>query len=232
MRERRVPVERERLRYSPAVRGSLFLFVLMLATTVSPVFAQAPAEAPREQDADARDLFDRANEAYRDARYEQALEYFEAAYALSERAELQYNIGLCHERLDQDAEAIAAFESYLRDRPDAANADNVRARIRRAREQLGQPGETDESSGGADLTVPIALAIAGGVVAAGGGAMLGVGLAQVGDVESTPDGTRAWRDVQGDADLGVTLQTAGWVALGVGITAALIGLVMLAVGGS
>lgn len=218
------------------VRAVAGLAALLVAGSASAqtVESDGTGEAEEAQDEDARLLFERGNEAYADVRYEDALGYFEAAYALTSRPELQFNIGLCLERLDRDAEAIAAFERYLLARPDAANADNVRARIRVAREQMARDLEhsTQTSTSESGSLLPgLLTSVAGAAVAIGGGVMIGVGLNTISDVEATEVGSTTWSAVQSDADRGVTLQTVGWIALGVGITAAVVGLVIALAGG-
>ncbi len=73
---------------------------------------------------------------YDEARYDDALVAFEAAYAAYPQAEFQYDIGLCRERLGQIDGAIAAFEAYLLQKVDAADNVSVQRRIAVLREQL------------------------------------------------------------------------------------------------
>jgi len=68
-------------------------------------------------------------QAYDEARHEEALVAFEAAYAAYPLADFQYNIGLCHERLGHVEAAILAFESYLGGKPDAKDRLTVERRI-------------------------------------------------------------------------------------------------------
>ncbi|HZS39473.1 MAG TPA: hypothetical protein VFF06_21730 [Polyangia bacterium] len=67
-------------------------------------------------------------------RYADALGEFEKAYRLSDRAPLLYNIGLCHERLGHTAQAIDAFETYLRALPaDSLERPDVEMRLQHLR---------------------------------------------------------------------------------------------------
>lgn len=75
------------------------------AVTVAPVAAQtSPAEA------EARSVFDAGQVAFTAGHYADALEYFKRAYALSRRPALLFNIGLCHDRLREDAAREVAPE--------------------------------------------------------------------------------------------------------------------------
>ncbi len=68
-------------------------------------------------------------QAYDEARHEDALVAFEAAYAAYPAPDFQYNIGLCHERLGHVEAAIEAFEAYLAGKPDAQDRATVERRI-------------------------------------------------------------------------------------------------------
>ena len=87
----------------------------------------------QDRDARARVLFEEGRAAFDAGHYEGALERWRASYELSGRAALLYNIGLVHDRLRKNAEAIAAFESFLHAHPDAPRAEEIRARIRAIR---------------------------------------------------------------------------------------------------
>jgi hypothetical protein len=76
---------------------------------------------------------------YDEGRYEQALPAFEAAFAAYPVAELQFNVGLCHERLGHTAAAITAFEAYLSDDLDSTDRADVEARLVVLRASLPAP---------------------------------------------------------------------------------------------
>ncbi|MDB4992807.1 MAG: hypothetical protein JWM74_239 [Myxococcaceae bacterium] len=52
------------------------------------------------------------------ARHEEAYREFKAAYAASQSAKVLGNVGFCAMRLERDAEAIEAYDRYLREVPD------------------------------------------------------------------------------------------------------------------
>jgi len=62
-------------------------------------------------------------------RFDEALEAFTEAYNTSEKADLLYNLAVCCERLGHTDRAVAYYELYLEELPDAEDADSVRGRI-------------------------------------------------------------------------------------------------------
>lgn len=99
------------------------IFGVLLAV---PVNAQVPDSS---RDEEARRLFQAGQIAYEDARYADALGYFERSYELSQRPELLFNIGQTADRLRDDERAIAAFERYVELLPDAENRRQVEVRL-------------------------------------------------------------------------------------------------------
>ncbi|MCG8556210.1 MAG: tetratricopeptide repeat protein [Proteobacteria bacterium] len=114
----------------------LFLIVLLSSALCTPVMAQSDPPAQSGLDLQARSLFQAGRIAFEAGRFEQALGYFRQAYELSPRPLLLYNIASSLDRLRRDAEALAAFEQYLREQPDAPNRAGTEARIRVLRQSL------------------------------------------------------------------------------------------------
>jgi tetratricopeptide (TPR) repeat protein len=87
----------------------------MYAVAISIVLSAAASASAQESPLDERARLHFASGAsYFDAgNYERALEEFQTAFDLSQRADLLYNIYLSHERLGNLAEAIANLERYL-----------------------------------------------------------------------------------------------------------------------
>lgn len=81
----------------------------------------------------AMEAFQRGSQNYNEAKYQQALRDFLEAASLYASPDFQYNIGLCYEKLDKPEEAIAAFETYLKTKPEAADRANVEDRVERLR---------------------------------------------------------------------------------------------------
>lgn len=94
--------------------------------------------APAHGD-DAKALYDKAVIHFKQGDYEAAQESFKEAYNLSGRADLLYNLALCAERLGDLQRAIAYYQVYLDERPDAPDAERVRGRMEELREQLEKP---------------------------------------------------------------------------------------------
>jgi tetratricopeptide (TPR) repeat protein len=81
----------------------------------------------------AMEAFQRGSQNYNEEKYQQALRDFLEAASLYASPDFQYNIGLCYEKLDKPEEAIAAFETYLKTKPEAADRANVEDRVERLR---------------------------------------------------------------------------------------------------
>ena len=124
----------------------------------------SPGEVPRpastaestqtsaERDAQAREEFRAGKAAYDANDFRTAWEHFRAAYVLSERPELLYNIGQAADRMQLRDQALTAFEMYLGKVPNAENAQEVRERIAALRNDVPEAppetqGEADQSAG-------------------------------------------------------------------------------------
>jgi hypothetical protein len=101
--------------------------------------ALAPASHADDKTAAAVEAFEQGKQAYHDGRYEDAVRHYERAMSLKYSAKLHYNIGLACERLDQARKAITSYQRYLKEEPNAANAAEVRNRIKALEEQLRRP---------------------------------------------------------------------------------------------
>lgn len=125
--------------------------VLTTFTTGSRVQAQATAQAEAEPgdaaelDRAARALFEAGKIAFDLGRYEEALDHLTQAFNLSKRPLLLFNIASTLDRLRRDAEALDAFERYLREVPDAPNRPAVEGRVRLLREAV-ERAKTEEAA--------------------------------------------------------------------------------------
>jgi tetratricopeptide (TPR) repeat protein len=103
--------------------------------------ADASAETSNiesDQQRAARSLFDAGTIAFRQLRYEDALESFLQAYKLTLDPVLLFSIGMTYDRLFRLPEAVKAFEDYLKAMPDAPNRPAAEERIRIIREHIDQ----------------------------------------------------------------------------------------------
>lgn len=194
---------------------------LLLLFPASVVGAQAVApEELERRDQEARTLFDSGEAAYQEGRFESALQFFEASYALSHRVELLFNIGSSADRLRRDERAISAFHAYLDEAPDADNRATVERRLAILE---GQGGE-DEDDAGESNVLPWALVGAGGAVAVSGAVVLGIALSRRSAVEGATEGR--WADYESRADSVGPLSTGGIIALSAGGVLAIVGLTL------
>jgi tetratricopeptide (TPR) repeat protein len=117
---------------------------LILLLAAANVAAQARTNESgalnQSDDQEARELFRLGKQAFDEGRYERALKYFNDAYELSHRAGLLSNIGTALDRLRRDREALAAYQSYLQQVPDAPNRAAIEDRIRIIQAATREPG--------------------------------------------------------------------------------------------
>lgn len=101
------------------------------------------ASEEERRELEARQYFELGRLAFIDGRFEEALQSFERAYALSQRALLLFNIGATHDRLRHESEALAAFERYLELTPEAENRGEVQGRINFLRRSVARADELE-----------------------------------------------------------------------------------------
>ena len=110
---------------------ALAALVVVCALAAAPVRASASAEDV------ARREFERATSLYAQGRYDDALDAYARAYALTDAPELLFNIGQCHAALGEQQAAIRAYRRYLDEagpRADRALAEQRIAEARAARD--------------------------------------------------------------------------------------------------
>jgi tetratricopeptide (TPR) repeat protein len=106
---------------------------------------EGAAELTDEEREQAMRHFEAGSVRFEDQRYREAIDHFEAAYEISGSPDFLYNIGRCHEELGEERRAVESYELYLRLRPDAEDADEVRAAIERLGGPSDEQGEEDEA---------------------------------------------------------------------------------------
>jgi len=182
--------------------------VLVALLVLGPAAGRAQ-EYPFE-DGEARNLFLAGQAAFNNGSYERALDYFEQAYALSQRPGLLYNIAISADRLRRDPRALEAFREYLALEPETERRAEVQARIaflethlRREPEpdpepepepqpsvpDTGEP-ETQASTGGGVHPLGIFTLVGGGVFLGAFGVF-----AALSEIEDQRLATRCGRDV-------------------------------------
>jgi tetratricopeptide (TPR) repeat protein len=217
------------------------LFVVALLAEPASSFAQTDDLGTQQ----ARALFEAGRAAFEAAQYEDALQHFRQSYRISGRSALLYNIGVSADRLGRDAEALEAFEGYLRDAPaDAPQRADAEVRVRVLRRRVEEGGErsatetsettaaretTPHPSGGTPGAVLAGWGIFGGglAVLAAGAIMLGVGQADASVVEGQPDGTPWTPELADAASRAEWARIGGWVLAGIGLAAAVGGITLV-----
>lgn len=201
-----------------------------IADTAGTTAEVVPADTPHDDEARIR--FEAGELAYADGRFEDALHDFQRAFELSRRTDLLYNVGLSHERLRQDAEAIDAFERFLAASPDHAHADVVRRRLTRLRGvEANASGETEAATESPSRVGLILTACFGGAAVVGGAVLLGIALSDKAEIEglSSP---RFWGDIEGQVDSVPRRSAAGIALIAVGGAAVLGAVLWRVLGGS
>jgi tetratricopeptide (TPR) repeat protein len=193
-------------------------------------------------DAAAREHFLRGQAAFEAADYEQALVHLQESYRLSQRGQLQYNIGVTASHLGRAEEALEAFEHYLGEVENPTREQEVRKRVaalqatiaKREQERAlteaavryappdsaPQPPR-DRSS---DPRIPSSAIVGSSVLAAvgvAGVAAMGVGIARGGScVERDAKGmcvteraASAWTGVYGALGIAALAGSATWLAV-------------------
>lgn len=204
--------------------------------------------------------YDLGKQAYNSARYEDALGHFQTAASLYGSPDFQYNIGLCHEKLENYEEAIRAFETYIRVKPGAEDRANVEDRIARMRveaEEARKRAEEDkttvvEGPSAAELldeaemrrrrkqaqAMFISGAVltgVGGAVALGGGIAFGVlARSRSNSVDEIQTGgnpeNKTFADAEQLEDEGTGFEIGQIATVAAGATIGIIGVALLAVG--
>ena len=118
------------------MRHAVSLFAAALAAAL---LAAAP-HAAADDVAEAKAQFRRGADLYRAGKWREAIDAFEAAYRLKPHGAIRFNVGQCRERLGEWPAALAAYEDYLREVPDAKDRAAVRASMGKIEARLAAAG--------------------------------------------------------------------------------------------
>lgn len=202
--------------------------------------------------------YHRGTDNFNAGKFEAALSDFKEAASLYASADFQYNIARCYEELEKHEEAVRAFQTYLKAKPDADDRASVENRIklleklieekRKRREQeanqeptviVQQVGE-DKSAKRKKAARPLIISGAviaglGAATAIGGG--LGFGLAansRSNDLDAVQTGGNpdnlTFAEATTVADEGKRLETFQIVTAAGGGGLAVVGIVLLSIG--
>jgi len=217
-------------------RGIAFrwLFAAMVLCSMSIASGTAGAQNT-PNDAAAREQFERGRHAFEATNYEQALAHFRHAYQLSQRGQLQYNIGITASRLQHDEEALQAFQNYLEEVESPAREAEVRKRITALQQAIEEKNEaerqlsasgiryqhlapSEESPGGKIPKSAIIGSSILGAVGVGGIVAMSVGLAQSGTCLEEASGectsekaTSPWTWVYGGVGVAALAGSVTWI---------------------
>jgi tetratricopeptide (TPR) repeat protein len=178
-------------------------------------------DGPSTAEDRARALFGQGRVAFDDGDFETALDRFQRAYQESPRPALLYNLGLCHDRLRRDDDALRAYREFVASTAPSRERSIAQDRVALLEEALADEADTPTS------VAPILLMMIGGAVAISGGILFVTGLSAEANVEDAPDGT-PFADVEGDYAVAPGYQITGVVMLAAGAVTAGLGVVLLA----
>jgi tetratricopeptide (TPR) repeat protein len=125
--------------------------------------AQGAGPSPREE---AVQYYQASERLYAQGDYAGALSYLEEAYRLQPSPTLLYNMARAREKLDRLPEALATYEAYLSEAPNADNREQVQMRISTLRKEIDERERLRRER-------EAAAAAAGGTAASGGGGASG-----------------------------------------------------------
>ena len=106
------------------------LFTIMLLLIVFPNAALC-----NDKDEEAKASYQQGEKLFKDGNFEQAEKQFMEAYNLSEKQGILYNLAICNEKMEKIDKAIAYYQLYLEELPDAPDHDAVVKKI----EELKHP---------------------------------------------------------------------------------------------
>jgi len=218
-------------------RGALLSFTLALATAGLSAGAQpAPVNTvSAEADRAAREHFTLGRDAFSNGDFAAAVREFTAAYELSGRPQLLYNIGTAYERLHDWEHANDALTRYLQRVPEANDRAEVQARLNVIQVELQHQAEARQAPAPETATRVVVVErrveeppryfrtagfVAAGLTAVTGGVTLAVGLladARYNDLARNCGQTTAGcaQDDIDDMQLRQSLVNGGLVATGV-----------------
>jgi tetratricopeptide (TPR) repeat protein len=104
----------------------------------APSAATAPATRSAPADKRALDLFEQSARAYREGRFQDAVDKLLEARRLKAEPVLLYNLGRAYEALGKPEEAAEAYSSYLREEPAAVDKKAIEGRIGTLRAQAAE----------------------------------------------------------------------------------------------
>jgi len=170
------------------VRRTLSIALLVLPATTALAYERSASAEPRgREQGRALDLFEQSAKAYREGRFQDAVDLLLEARKVKPEPVLLYNLGRAYEALGKSVEAAEAYEQYLREDPRAADRRAIEGRVSTLRAQAaelekaratpagGNDDRRDRSNDVVPPAEPESAAVAPWVVAGLGLAVIGAG---------------------------------------------------------
>lgn len=101
----------------------------IFAAAAIALLIMAPHFANAKEDNKAQKIYKQAVAAYQQEHFAEALSGFKEAYNVTGKPDILYNLAICHEKLGETERAIAFYELYLEELPNAADAVAVSKKI-------------------------------------------------------------------------------------------------------
>ncbi|MBS2013425.1 MAG: tetratricopeptide repeat protein [Deltaproteobacteria bacterium] len=227
------------LPYVPAI----VLAAVLIGATERPASAEPRGQAQGR----ALDLFEQGAKAYREGRFQDAVDLLLEARKLKSEPVLLYDLGRAYEALGKPVEAADAYEQYLREDPRAADRRAIEGRIATLRGQAAEleraraapaPPRASQSDG-ARAAAPVGpekepespsvvpwVLLGTGLAVLGGGLVVGAAASSKHDAAVAEAKQAAAADLQSSAE---TLATASTITIIAGGVIAAAGLAWLGV---
>ena len=128
-------------------RREVTLLDRKLDEELAPALKKFIDDAPVER---AKALFAKGNQHYNLGEFGPALEQYKLAYKTKPLPAFLFNIGQCHRKLGQYAEAVTMYQSYLNGVPNAQNRPLVESLIAESREKIAEAQRNAAEAQGRD----------------------------------------------------------------------------------
>lgn len=119
-------------------RTLTLVFLVSTATMLAVIEGTASAEPRGQAQGRALDLFEQSAKAYREGRFQEAVDLLLEARKVKPEPVLLYNLGRAYEALGRTVEAADAYDQYLREDPRAADRRAIEGRVATLRAQAAE----------------------------------------------------------------------------------------------
>ena len=161
------------------MRVTLLAALLFSAIVLLPGEAEAAPTRSAPTDSRALELFEQSAQAYREGRFQEAVDKLLEARRFKAEPVLLYNLGRAYEALGKPGDAADAYAKYLEEEPEASDRKAIEGRIATLRGQANElaaarrdPNQARDEGDGLTAVPWIVLGV--GAAALGTGAVLGI----------------------------------------------------------